>query len=342
MEFEFEFEILKRNGCCSGPKQSDALRLFGGRDVFQQHLSQSSGAGSGGSACNLMDAATGRVASPASAHKKKRSIAGIALVSSSSKTSHPASPVGAQSLSGNESCVTCLPSPKNRRLEWTLTASSETPDSCGSSDSIDTLATCQQRHHRPSTVCPIDLNSYLCGQFKSDAKRLTFSETVALFQSFAIGMRKDLVDLFVEWSVPKPSQVAETGADKAANGPGKEAGTERVIGPANLQQFMESQQHESCSLDAARDLIRRFESDPVLRANCFMSYEAFAVFMNDASNFAFRSEHLQPKDEHMHYPLSHYYIASSHNTYLTGHQLKGKYQLTSSVVIRRLRQAPMK
>ena len=64
------------------------------------------------------------------------------------------------------------------------------------------------------------------------------------------------------------------------------------------------------------------EPDPVLRSNGQLSFEGFARFLMDAHNNAVcdRNEGQESLD----LPLSRYYIATSHNTYLSGHQLKGQ------------------
>ena len=78
---------------------------------------------------------------------------------------------------------------------------------------------------------------------------------------------------------------------------------------------------------------QRHEPDPGLRTQWCLSFEGFARYMMDKDNYAFPNEYATPFETEMQQPLSQYYIASSHNTYLTGHQLKGEssVQLYSQV-----------
>lgn len=54
----------------------------------------------------------------------------------------------------------------------------------------------------------------------------------------------------------------------------------------------------------------------------FMTVESFTTFLLSPDNCAFSDQHSSTWHD-MNRPLSEYYISSSHNTYLVGHQLVG-------------------
>ncbi|KAM3726544.1 1-phosphatidylinositol 4,5-bisphosphate phosphodiesterase epsilon-1 [Dirofilaria immitis] len=94
--------------------------------------------------------------------------------------------------------------------------------------------------------------------------------------------------------------------------------------PAMLKQFIEIHQMEIVDDDYAINIIQAHEPDPVLRSKQQLSFEGFVRYMTDSTNYAFMPETIKPDQDTLHYPLNYYYICSSHNTYLTGHQLKGE------------------
>ncbi|CAB3400668.1 unnamed protein product [Caenorhabditis bovis] len=96
-----------------------------------------------------------------------------------------------------------------------------------------------------------------------------------------------------------------------------------MLTPQMLRAFVNTHQMEMIDEAYAIKLIQEHEPDPMCRQKNQMSFEGFARFLCDPINFAFVPETIEPEEEHLKYPLSHYYINSSHNTYLTGHQLKG-------------------
>ncbi|KAK0396427.1 hypothetical protein QR680_001710 [Steinernema hermaphroditum] len=94
--------------------------------------------------------------------------------------------------------------------------------------------------------------------------------------------------------------------------------------PPMLKQFILTHQMEQVDESYCVRLIQEHEPDPVCRNKQQLSFEGFARFLCDPSNFAFVPEAIEVDQSSLHYPLSYYYICSSHNTYLTGHQLKGE------------------
>ncbi|XP_022818821.1 1-phosphatidylinositol 4,5-bisphosphate phosphodiesterase epsilon-1-like [Spodoptera litura] len=127
----------------------------------------------------------------------------------------------------------------------------------------------------------------------------------------------------------------------------------RVLSLPTLGKFCETRQNEIKTEQQLRDIIQRHEPDPGLRADNCLSFEGFVRFLTDKDNYAFVPEQMRAnflsktstssEEEEVHKsiskdmtgPLSQYYIASSHNTYLTGHQLKGEssVELYSQVLL---------
>ncbi|XP_066603951.1 1-phosphatidylinositol 4,5-bisphosphate phosphodiesterase epsilon-1-like isoform X2 [Prorops nasuta] len=116
---------------------------------------------------------------------------------------------------------------------------------------------------------------------------------------------------------------------------GVDTSKSQVITLPTFTKFLESRQQEKLSDDEIKALVKRHEPDPALRTQWCLSFEGFARYMMDKDNYAFPNEYAAPSETEMQQPLSQYYIASSHNTYLTGHQLKGEssVQLYSQVLL---------
>ena len=92
-----------------------------------------------------------------------------------------------------------------------------------------------------------------------------------------------------------------------------------------VQHFIADYQCEILNEEQVIKLIQLHEPNSANRESCRMSFEGFARYMMDRSNLAYAPERTRFQEQHdMDHPLSHYYIYTSHNTYLTGHQLKGE------------------
>eukprot|EP01136_Pigoraptor_vietnamica_P034057 Opistho-1_new@97604 len=70
-------------------------------------------------------------------------------------------------------------------------------------------------------------------------------------------------------------------------------------------------------------IIQKFESTPSLLDQNYLSLDGFTKYLMSKENSVIKPLHRTVYQD-MSQPMSHYFIASSHNTYLTGHQLRGE------------------
>ncbi|KAE8590821.1 hypothetical protein XENTR_v10018218 [Xenopus tropicalis] len=126
-------------------------------------------------------------------------------------------------------------------------------------------------------------------------------------------------------------------ASIVTNGTGVESTSLGIFGMGILQfnDFLVNCQGEHYTYDEVLSIIQKFEPSISMRQQGLMSFEGFARFLMDKDNFASRNDESQVNTEELQLPLSYYFIESSHNTYLTGHQLKGEssVELYSQVLL---------
>ncbi|XP_004676692.1 PREDICTED: 1-phosphatidylinositol 4,5-bisphosphate phosphodiesterase delta-1 isoform X2 [Condylura cristata] len=101
------------------------------------------------------------------------------------------------------------------------------------------------------------------------------------------------------------------------------AGSDKTLSVDQLVKFLQHQQREEDAGPAmALSLIDRYEPNENAKAQRQMSKDGFLMYLLSADGSAFSLAHRRVYQD-MSQPLSHYLVSSSHNTYLTDHQITG-------------------
>ncbi|KAM9828259.1 1-phosphatidylinositol 4,5-bisphosphate phosphodiesterase delta-3-A-like isoform X2 [Syngnathus typhle] len=95
-----------------------------------------------------------------------------------------------------------------------------------------------------------------------------------------------------------------------------------LLSTADLRDFLNDQGEDS-SFTHAQSLIITYELNEWAQKNHLMTPNGFTMYMLSKENSVFDLEHVRVYQD-MKQPLAHYFISSSHNTYLTKDQLTGE------------------
>uniref|UniRef100_A0A3Q2XTE8 Phosphoinositide phospholipase C n=1 Tax=Hippocampus comes TaxID=109280 RepID=A0A3Q2XTE8_HIPCM len=103
---------------------------------------------------------------------------------------------------------------------------------------------------------------------------------------------------------------------------GNYARTEGQMSVRDLLDFLLNEQRESATASDALGLMEKYEMDKTAKQNKRMSKDGFQMYLQHEDCSILNPAHKSVYQD-MTQPLNHYYISSSHNTYLTHDQLKG-------------------
>ncbi|KAF7213827.1 1-phosphatidylinositol 4,5-bisphosphate phosphodiesterase delta-1a isoform X1 [Nothobranchius furzeri] len=100
------------------------------------------------------------------------------------------------------------------------------------------------------------------------------------------------------------------------------AKTEGQMSDEDLVSFLQKEQREQASLADAHRLIEECEMDETAKQQKRMTKDGFLMYLQQEETCIFNPAHKKVYQD-MTQPLNHYFISSSHNTYLMEDQLKG-------------------
>ncbi|CAL8359523.1 unnamed protein product [Lota lota] len=104
-----------------------------------------------------------------------------------------------------------------------------------------------------------------------------------------------------------------------------------TLAASSLLRFLHREQMElTANQETVERLIDRYEIDETARSDRAMTFEGFLRYMESKDCSVFDQGHTTVYQD-MDQPLCHYFISTSHNTYLTGDQLVGKSHLDAYV-----------
>lgn len=103
---------------------------------------------------------------------------------------------------------------------------------------------------------------------------------------------------------------------------GNYAQTEGQMSAGDLLNFLLNEQREQASMADALKLIEKYEVDGTAKQNKHLTKDGFLMYLHQEEGSILNPAHKLVYQD-MHQPLNHYYISSSHNTYLMEDQLKG-------------------
>ncbi|XP_070249136.1 1-phosphatidylinositol 4,5-bisphosphate phosphodiesterase delta-3 isoform X2 [Myotis yumanensis] len=100
------------------------------------------------------------------------------------------------------------------------------------------------------------------------------------------------------------------------------SGEDRVLSAPELLEFLEDQGEDGATLAHAQQLIQTYELNETAKQHELMTLDGFMMYLLSPEGDALNPAHtcmFQDMDQ----PLAHYFISSSHNTYLTDSQIGG-------------------